>query len=60
MKKILSIISFIFAILVIFINSSSAQNPQDCVGAITVCQDTYWQASTYSGIGNVNDIPSGY
>ena len=33
---------------------------QDCLGAIPVCQDTYYQQNSYSGTGNYpNEIPTG-
>ena len=32
---------------------------QDCNGAISVCQYVYYTAISYSGFGNVSEIPSG-
>ncbi|MEX2590349.1 MAG: hypothetical protein WD334_09085, partial [Chitinophagales bacterium] len=33
---------------------------QDCINAIPVCQNSYSQSTSYSGIGNVNDLsPNG-
>lgn len=50
MKKILLLIS-VFALGVFYL---TAQTPtdQDCLGAIPVCQYTYYQSNSYSGEGN--------
>lgn len=48
-------------IVVIFTVQLWAQTPtdQDCLGAIPVCQDTYYQPNSYSGTGNYpNEIPT--
>lgn len=50
---------FLSIFLLIYINMLYSQNNQDCVGAIAVCQSTYYQENSYSGVGSVNDIPSG-
>ncbi len=33
-----------------------AQSPQDCFGAIAVCQNSYTQSTSYTGSGNVNEL----
>lgn len=57
MKKI-----FYSLILMMAVTTLKAQTPtdQDCLGAIAICQDTYYQPNSYSGTGNYpNEIPSG-
>lgn len=57
MIKKLSSLLFLFIGLTVF-----GQEPtdQDCLGAIAVCQDTYYQPNSYSGTGNYpNEIPTG-
>jgi len=55
---------FNFFFLVLFLFSAatlSAQEPtdQDCLGAITVCQEVYVQPNSYTGTGNYhNEIPT--
>ena len=31
---------------------------QDCINAIAVCQDTFYQPNSYSGYGEIDEIPS--
>jgi gliding motility-associated-like protein len=60
MKKLLQF--FLIIIPLLYSLTSSAQVPtnQDCLGAIPVCQNTYWQAGSYTGTGNYpNEINSG-
>lgn len=52
----------IFILLISLTSEVFAQVPtdQDCLGAIPVCQDTYYQQNSYSGTGNYpNEIPTG-
>lgn len=56
LKYLISILALIFTL------NMSAQVPteQDCLGAIPVCQDTYYQPNSYSGTGNYpSEIPLG-
>ncbi|MEI8203292.1 MAG: SprB repeat-containing protein, partial [Bacteroidota bacterium] len=46
-------ISFLFGKL------TYGQSVQDCIGAIPVCQSTYYQANSYTGSGNIVDY-TGY
>lgn len=56
MKKI---ITTLFLSVCALIPAVQAQVPtvQDCAGAIPVCQNSYTQVVSYSGIGNIDDIP---
>jgi len=57
-KKILVLRKIIFFSLLFFISFSSfSQIPtdQDCLGAIAVCTDYYYQENSYSGTGNYPD-----
>jgi len=48
----------ILTIIVSFELISQVPNNQDCLGAIPVCQDTYYQQNSYVGTGNYpNEIP---
>lgn len=39
--------------------TASNPNEQDCMGAIVVCQTSYYQPNSYSGSGNIpNELPS--
>lgn len=51
-KKIIFIIGFVVFSVVSMAQSGS---PQDCVGAISVCQSTYNEPNAYSGHGNIVD-----
>lgn len=52
MKKILLIIT-----LVLVVNSIYAQNIHDCIGAVSLCGNTYNQTSTLNEVGNIpNEI----
>ncbi len=33
-----------------------AQSPQDCYGAIPVCQNSYTQSTSYTGVGSSNEL----
>ena len=35
----------------------TSTNVQDCIGAIPVCQDVYYESQSYVGEGNVVDVP---
>jgi len=50
-----------FLTLTITLNiTAQVPTDQDCLGAIPVCQDTYYQPNSYVGTGNYpNEIPSG-
>jgi hypothetical protein len=52
--KIIRKLLFLPVIFLIFHTSLYAQVPttQDCLGAIAVCQSTYWELNSYTGTGN--------
>lgn len=43
----------------LFFSKGNAQSPQDCINAITVCNNVYVQTTTFSGFGNTQEITSG-
>ena len=50
------LLTLIFSVLLFGL---SAQEPeQDCINAIAVCQDTFYQPNAYSGYGSVYEIPA--
>ncbi len=55
MKKKLHILLFGCGLL--FLHTAlRAQSPQDCFGAIPVCQNTYSQSTSYTGFGSTNEL----
>ncbi|MCF8388889.1 MAG: hypothetical protein K9G58_02570 [Bacteroidales bacterium] len=64
MKKVLTGVAGTTGLLFLFMTSMQlfAQQPtdQDCLGAIPVCDSTYYQPNSYVGTGNYpNEIPTG-
>lgn len=51
-KKITFLISFLASVNFLF---SQTPSPQDCIGAIPVCQSTFNEVNAYSGTGNIID-----
>ncbi len=51
-KKLVFIVVFVIFSISLIAQSGS---PQDCVGAISVCQSTYNEPNAYSGHGNIVD-----
>lgn len=43
-------------ILLLTAKNTSAQSPQDCYGAIPVCQSNYSQSTSYTGVGSTNEL----
>ncbi|NBR15036.1 MAG: hypothetical protein EBU01_10735, partial [Crocinitomicaceae bacterium] len=46
----------IFSFTIFSLNTSFSQGSQDCLGAISVCQNTYTQSSSFSGFGTNQEI----
>lgn len=48
-------VCFLFFLFVIAFPNRQvyAQNPQDCIGAIAICQNVYFEQDAYQGIGDV-------
>ncbi|HOY31214.1 MAG TPA: gliding motility-associated C-terminal domain-containing protein [Bacteroidales bacterium] len=54
MKKVLILIFLLIAVSQDFIR---AQSVQDCLGAIPICESTYWQLNSYVGFSN-QELPN--
>ena len=54
LKNLIKNTRLLILLVVIIFNYLHAQIPtnQDCMGAIPVCQNVYYQANSYTGTGN--------
>ena len=59
-------IKYILTTILIFVSvlawsqlQLDSEPEQDCINAIAVCQDTFYQPNSYEGYGEENEIPTG-